>query len=66
MSALTDGTGGDVGAGGNIFFCTWNVNGINEPVIWGKVLSHLRELRADVIFSQETHLKNEAHHKIRA
>lgn len=34
-----------------------NVNGVNEPVKRGKVLSYLRALQADVIFLQETHLK---------
>lgn len=33
-----------------------NMNGINEPVKRGIVLSHLRGLQADVIF---LHLKNE-------
>lgn len=53
-------------ASGNLTLCSWNVNGINEPVKRGKVLSHLRESKADVIFLQETHLKNEAHGKITA
>lgn len=34
----------------DVTFCTWNVNGINEPVKRGKALSYLREMQADVIF----------------
>ena len=30
------------------------------------MLSHLRQIQADVNFLQETHLKDEAHNKIRA
>lgn len=52
--------------GGNVTFCSWNVNGVNESVKRGKVLSHLRQIQADVIFLQETHLKNDTHNKIRA
>ena len=66
MAETTDEVEGHLGARGNLTLCSWNVNGINEPVKRGKVLSHLRELKADIIFLQETHLKNEAHGKIRA
>lgn len=66
MAATTDKVEGHLRARGNLTFCSWNVNGISEPVKWGKVPSHLRELQADVIFLQETHLKNEAHGKITA
>lgn len=65
MAAATVEVEGHIGTGENLTFCSWNVNGINEPVKRGKVLSHLRELQADVIFLQETNLKNEAHGKIR-
>lgn len=37
-------------SGGNLNFCSWNVNGINEPVKRGKVLAHLKSLKADIIF----------------
>ncbi len=66
MTAHTDTGEGGIGKEGNLTFCSWNVNGINEPVKCGKVLSHLRQMQADVIFLQETHLKNDAHNKIRA
>lgn len=51
--------------GDEVTFCSWNVKGINEPVKRGKVLSHLQSLRADVIFLQETHLKNNSHSRLR-
>lgn len=44
--------------------CTWNINGVNEPVKVGKVLSQLKALQADVIFYQDTSLKNVAHNKL--
>lgn len=50
---------------GNLNFCSWNVNGINEPVKRGKVLAHLKSLQADIIFLQETHLKNDSHGRLR-
>lgn len=49
----------------DLTFCTWNVKGVNEPVKRGKMLSHIKSLKADVIFLQETHLKNDAHNKLR-
>ncbi len=64
MTAITDKVWEDVVARRNLTFCTWNVNGIDEPVKQGKVLSHLKEMQADEIFLQETHLVNEAHGKI--
>lgn len=47
----------------DITFCSWNVNGINEPVKRGK--AHLKSLQADIIFLQETHLKNNSHARLR-
>lgn len=52
-------------SGGNITFCSWNVNGINEPIKRGKVLAHLKSLNADIIFLQETHLRNDPHARLR-
>lgn len=50
MTTHIDMAGGDMRTGGNLTFCSWNVNGINEPVKRGKVLSHFRQIQADVIF----------------
>ena len=49
-----------------ITFCSWNVKGINEPVKRGKVLAHLKALKVDVAFIQETHLKKDAEHRLKA
>lgn len=49
----------------DITFCSWIVNGVNEPVKRGKVLPHLKSLHVDVIFLQETHLKNDSHGRLR-
>lgn len=38
-------------------FITWNVKGMNNPNKRSKVYSHLRHLRAEIIFLQETHLR---------
>lgn len=38
-------------------FITWNVKGMNNPNKRSKVFSHLRHLRAEIIFLQETHLR---------
>ena len=50
---------------GNVTFCSWNVKGVNEAVKRSKVLSHLKSLKADIIFLQETHLKDNFHNKLR-
>lgn len=65
--ASIDGDGNDgVNRRGLVTFCSWNVNGIDEPIKRGKVLAYRKSLRSDVIFYQETHLKNDAHCRITA
>lgn len=44
---------------------SWNVRGLNHPVKRGKVLAHLKSLKADIIYLQETHIKNTAKQKLR-
>lgn len=61
---MQDDTGKE-GKAKDIIFCSWNVNGLNEPVKRSKVLSHLKSLLADIIFLQEAHLKNDSHGKLR-
>ena len=43
---------------------SWNVRGLNHPVKRGNILAHLKSLRADVIFLQETHIRNTAKNKL--
>lgn len=46
-------------------FTSWNVKGLNEPIKRGKVLAHLKALSSDIIFLQETHLKNNSHNRLK-
>jgi len=38
-------------------FVSWNVRGVNGTIKRGRVFSHLKQLKADINFLQETHLK---------
>lgn len=38
-------------------FISWNVKSLNHPVKLKKVLSHLKQLSADIAFLQETHIR---------
>lgn len=44
---------------------SWNVRGLNHPVKRGKILAHLKSLNVDIIYLQETHIKNTAKQKLR-
>lgn len=41
----------------SINIITWNVKGLNNPIKRKKVLTHLKNKNADIVFIQETHLK---------
>lgn len=60
MTSITKSTGA------NLRFVSWNVKGLNGPVKRGRILSHLKHLKTDVAFLQETHLIPRDHHRIRA
>lgn len=47
---------------GTIQLLSWNVRGLNNPVKRQKVYTHIKGLRADIIFLQVTHVK----HTVRA
>ena len=51
----------DVGA---VNFLSWNVKGLNSPVKRNKVFSHIHQLKADIMFLQETHLKATDHQRL--
>lgn len=38
-------------------FISWNLKGVNQSVKLNKVMTHLRQLRGDIFFLQETHLR---------
>ncbi len=42
---------------GTLRLVSWNVKGVNSAIKSSKILMHLRDLKADVIFLQETHLR---------
>lgn len=44
----------------DINIVSWNVRGINTPLKRGKVYAHLRTLKAEICFLQETHIKKTA------
>lgn len=45
---------------------SWNIRGLGHPVKRGKVFSHLKSLKSDIIFLQETHVKATQLRKLRA
>lgn len=44
--------------GKSLRFVSWNLKGANQPVKINKVMGHLNQLRGDVFFLQETHLRS--------
>lgn len=46
-------------------FVSFNVNGLNGPVKRKRVLTHLKKLKIDIAFLQETHLTAQEHNKLR-
>lgn len=42
--------------GKNLRFISWNLKGANQPIKRNKVMTHLKQLRGDIFFLQETHL----------
>lgn len=47
-------------------FVSWNIKGINGPVKRGRIFSHLKHLKTDIAFLQETHLTTKDHHRLKA
>lgn len=48
-----------------IRFITWNVKGLQTQTKTVKVFSHLKNMSADIVFLQETHLVKLEHNKLR-
>lgn len=53
------------GDSSGIRFLSWNVKGLNSPIKRSKIFSHLKRLKSDVIFLQETHLRDRDHVRLR-
>lgn len=51
--------------GGEIQFTSFNCKGLNNPIKRSKVLHHVQQLGARIIFLQETHLKVSDHLKLK-
>ena len=45
-------------------FVSWNVKGLNHPVKRSKVFAHLKKLKADIVYLQETHLCQRDHTRL--
>lgn len=52
-------------AGQEICFTSFNCKGLNNPLKRSKVLHHIHQLGAHIMYLQETHLKNVDHVKLR-
>ena len=52
--------------GANLRFVSWNVKGLNAPVKRGRIFSHLKRLKTEIAFLQETHLVPNDHHRLKA
>lgn len=50
----------------SVSLVSWNVRGLGHPVKRGKVFAHLKSLKSDIIFLQETHVKATQQRKLRA
>lgn len=46
---------------GLVQFATWNAKGLNSAVTRSWVLTRLKKLKVDIVFLQETHLRNQDH-----
>lgn len=52
-------------SGTGVKFVSWNCNGLNQPIKRSKVLDHLQQLGAHIVFLQETHLKSSSHIRLK-
>lgn len=52
-------------SGSSIRFVSWNVRGLGGPIKRSRVFSHLRSLKTDIAFLQETHLCINDHFRMR-
>ena len=50
---------------GSVRFISWNVRGLGGPTKRSRVFSHLKSLKTDIAFLQETHLSVNDHTRLR-
>lgn len=60
MADLTKSPGGS-----KVRFISWNVKGLNSPIKIGRIFAHLKKLKSEIIYLQETHLRIVDHLRIR-
>lgn len=48
----------------NLNIINWNVKGLNHPVKRRKIFNHLKQLRADIVLLQETHVRASEHSRL--
>lgn len=49
-----------------ISLVSWNVRGLGHAVKWGKVFAHLKSLKTDIEFLQQSHIKATEQRRLRA
>ena len=54
----------DPGVGSVKFIC-WNIKGIQHPIKRTRVFTHLKALGSDIMYLQETHLRDTEHSKLK-
>lgn len=52
--------------GCSVKLVSWNVKSLNHPVKRKKVFTHLKDLKTDIAFFQETHLSVSDHCRLRS
>ncbi|KAA0701525.1 LINE-1 reverse transcriptase -like protein [Triplophysa tibetana] len=52
-------------SGTGLKLVSWNCNGLNQPIKRSKVLHHLQQLGAHIVFLQETHLNSSSHIRLK-
>ena len=52
------------GPGTPLRFISWNIRGMGNLVKRSKVFTHLKRLKSDIVFLQETHLRIKDHHRL--
>lgn len=63
---MTDTSNGNANIGGSaVRFTSWNVKGLRGPVKRAKIFAHLKKLKTEIAFLQETHLITADHIKLK-
>ncbi len=52
-------------SGSAVRFVSWNVRGLNGPVKRTRIFTHIKRLKTEIAFLQETHLRIEDHNRLR-